>query len=252
MHPVFFTFGPVSVASFGLALALGIAAAVAVTARLAERSGLDRALGADVLFACCVAALLFSRVIYVIASPQVESLRTLLAIGSGGLSGYGALFGAALGGSVVLLRRRAPLLPWFDVAVPGLLLAVAVGRLGCYLEGCDFGVPLTAAAPAWLKRLGSFPQHGDVHPTQLYEAAGALMLAVLSAAARSAQREHGQLLLGAVLGYAALRFLVEGWRGDADRGLLPWLSVNSAFALATALFALAAAAWRPLHRLRST
>lgn len=252
MHPVFFTFGPISVATFGLLLALGIGAAVVVTGRLSERAGLDRALGADALFACCIVALVFSRVTYVVASPQVESLRTVLALGSGGLSGYGALFGAALGASVVLSRRGAPLLPWFDAAVPGVLLAVALGRLGCYLEGCDFGVPLTAVAPPWLKRLGSFPQHGSVHPTQLYEGAGALALAVLSAAARSAQRAHGQLLLGAVLGYAALRFSVEGWRGDGDRGLLPWFSVNSAFALATALGALGAAAWRPFQRLRST
>ena len=83
--------------------------------------------------------------------------------------------------------------------MPALALGTVLTRIGCYLYGCDFGTPLGACAPGWLKALGTFPRwhHDDlhvygspawlhhvdryglardssaslpVHPTQLYEA----------------------------------------------------------------------------------
>jgi phosphatidylglycerol:prolipoprotein diacylglycerol transferase len=140
---------------------------------------------------------------------------------------------------------------WFDVAALGALLTVAVARIGCYVQGCDFGRPLSARAPSWLARLGAFPRptsgesspvwveqvvRGElgrdsaftlpVHPTELYEALGALLLLALLLLRRPVQRRHGELFALATLGYAVLRFTTETVRGDADRGLFWRLSVS--------------------------
>lgn len=266
---------PFQVEPFGLFLALGLMLGVGLSARLGARLGLDRRLGADGLFGALLGALLGARVLYLLGARAPVSLSLWLSLGEGGLSGYGALLGATLGG-LLAFRVHALRKPehdlalgtraWFDVAALGALVTVAVARLGCYLSGCDFGRPLTAQAPAWLARLGTFPRspfalsspvwveqvsRGElgrdstftlpVHPTELYEAVGALLLLGTLFARRRVQRHHGELFLFAIVGYALLRFATESVRADPDRGLLLRLSVSQWCALLSAppaLFAL--------------
>lgn len=263
---------PLHVEPFGLFLALGLALGVGLSAELGTRLGLDRRLGAEGLFGALLGALLGARALYLLGARAPASPALWFALAEGGLSGYGALFGAYCGGLLAFhaYRIRHPELalaggtrPWFDLAALGTLLAIAIARLGCYVQGCDYGRPLSARAPAWLARLGAFPRpKGDasspvwieqvlrgelgrdsaftlpVHPTELYEALGALLLLALLLWRRRVQRRHGELFLFATVGYALLRFLTETVRGDADRGLLLRLSVSQWCALGSAALAL--------------
>jgi phosphatidylglycerol:prolipoprotein diacylglycerol transferase len=115
------------------------------------------------------------------------------------------------------------------------------------LFGCDFGKPLPPAAPGWLKRLGTFPrwpsdlldgagspawlQHVDqrglsvsslsslaVHPTQLYESLAGGVLLLLLWRVRQARRFSGQSFFAFGFGYGYLRFWLELWRDDNERG----------------------------------
>jgi phosphatidylglycerol:prolipoprotein diacylglycerol transferase len=263
---------PIHVEPFGLFLALGLALGVGLSAGLGRKAGLDRRLGAEGLFGALLGALLGARVLYLLGAHVPAQPAHWFALSEGGLSGYGALFGACLGGVLALRRHRArrtePLLPhearsWLDVAALGALLTACVARLGCYLQGCDFGRPLSERAPRWLARLGTFARpaseasspvwaeqvlHGDlgrdsaftlpVHPTELYEALGALLLLAVLLFRRRVQRQHGELFVFATLGYAALRFATEIVRGDADRGFVWRLSVSQWSAVLSALLAL--------------
>ncbi|HWA76877.1 MAG TPA: prolipoprotein diacylglyceryl transferase family protein [Polyangiaceae bacterium] len=262
---------PFHVEPFGLFLALGLVLGVGLSARLGARAGLDRRLGAEGLFGALVGALLFARLLYLLGSRAPASLPLWFALGEGGLSGYGALLGATLGGLLAFrvhgLRRPELDLArgaraWLDQGAIGALVTVAVARLGCYLSGCDFGRPLTARAPGWVARLGTFPRSSSspvwveqvlrgelgrdsaftlpVHPTELYEALGALLLLAALFARRRVQRQHGELFLLAIVGYALLRFTTESLRGDADRGLLLRLSVSQWCALLSAPLSLVA------------
>jgi phosphatidylglycerol:prolipoprotein diacylglycerol transferase len=123
------------------------------------------------------------------------------------------------------------LLGWLDAAAPGFVLGVAVTRVGCWLEGCDFGRNWSAP-PAWFARLGTFPAgsrawleqviEGElsasaahalpVHPAQLYEAAGAIGLLAIVLFARGRKRRAGQLALISLGGYWVLRVAVDTWR----------------------------------------
>ncbi len=252
---------PIHVEAFGLFLALGLAVGLALTTRLADRSGGSREDGAQLLFAAGVGALLGARALYVLGSPERESLLQSVALFRGGLSGYGALLGAAAGAA---WRARGGLQGsvrgWFDWSAPGAVLAAAIARLGCHLTGCDFGRPLSDAAPRWLERLGTVtrgslespapvwlsqvasgrlgsdaPQSLPAHPVALYEAALLLLLLAALLWLRRVQRSAGQVAVLATLGYASVRALTEQWRADADRGVLPWLTVNVYCALASAL-----------------
>jgi phosphatidylglycerol:prolipoprotein diacylglycerol transferase len=217
--------GSFVIEAFGLALALGLALGWTVASRLGRANGLDSSIGADALVGLGAGAFVGARLLYVLGSPERESAREILAFGAGGLSGYGAWIGGVAVAAALLHRRKQPLLPWGDVGAPGALLATSVTRLGCYVAGCDFGEAFAAPAPS--------AAGGALHPTQLYEAFGALVLFVGCLWVRRLQRRHGTVFQLALVGYALLRLVVEPFRGDADRGFWIWMSVTSWCAWAT-------------------
>ncbi|MEO6602984.1 MAG: prolipoprotein diacylglyceryl transferase family protein, partial [Polyangiaceae bacterium] len=196
--------------SYGAMLCASIVAGWFLTLGLGARAGLPRELLANTYFVTAIAALVGSRVLYVLTNlHEFHDLFDVLAVRRGGLVAYGGFLGGFLGSWGYLRRRGVALLPWGDIAVPSLACGLCLTRIGCYLFGCDFGKPLSAAAPGWLKRLGTFPrwpsdvldgagspawlQHVDlrglsvssrvslpVHPTELYESlVGALLLGML-------------------------------------------------------------------------
>lgn len=234
--------------SYGAMLCASIVVGWFLTLGLGVRAGLPRELLANCYFVTAIAALVGSRVLYVVTNlAEFRDWFEVLAVRRGGLVAYGGFLGGFLGSWWYLHRRGVPVLPWADVAVPSLASGLLLTRIGCYLFGCDFGKPLSTSAPAWLKRLGTFPrwpsdvldgagspawlQHVDlrglsvsaraslpVHPTQLYESlVGALLLALLWWLGKQ-RRFSGELFLAFTFGYGVLRFLLEIVRDDAERG----------------------------------
>jgi len=225
---------------FGVLLAAGVGLGLLASERLCRAAGLEGARGASAFVAGAIAALVGARLIYVLGSPARESALEVLALGRGGLSGYGALATGSAVFAWVLSRAREPVWAWLDVAGPGLLVSAVLGRLGCLLTGCDFGVPARSAV---LARLGAFPGLAEpAHPTQLYEAALLLARAIASVLGHRVKRRSGQLFVGCVLGYALVRFSLEPLRGDPERGVFRVLTVTQAVALASVVAVLVA--WR--------
>lgn len=133
----------------------------------------------------------------------------------GGLAYYGGFMLAVPVG--FWYAKRANLGAWrlSDVVAPYAALGLFFGRSGCFLAGCCYGKPTSVQ---WGM---TFPQHtGErVHPTQLYEAAGALVLyAFLWLVVRPRKRAHGQVSGALLLGYGALRFGLEFLRDDPRGG----------------------------------
>ncbi|HEY0469630.1 MAG TPA: prolipoprotein diacylglyceryl transferase family protein [Polyangiaceae bacterium] len=234
--------------SYGAMLCASIVVGWFLTLRLGVQNGLPRELLANCYFVTAIAALIGARILYVLTNlHEFRDLWDVLAVRRGGLVAYGGFVGGFLGSYGYLRRRGVALLPWADVAVPSLASGLLLTRIGCYLFGCDFGKPLSPAAPGWLKRLGTFPrwpsdvldgagspawlQHVDtrglsvssqtslpVHPTELYESlVGGLLLLMLWRLGK-ARRFPGESFFAFTFGYGYFRFLLELWRDDNERG----------------------------------
>ncbi len=161
-----------------------------------------------------------------------------------------AYAGAASGGLTLVAVAWGLALPTralFDALAPVAALGLALARIGCFLAGCDYGVPHvgphTVRFPAWAvpgeprAAAASLVDHAAralvpsdavtslaVHPVQLYESLlGLLLFAVL---VRVGPRPNSLRLVVLAAGYAFGRFLLELLRGDPDRGLevlgTPW------------------------------
>ncbi|HSC89677.1 MAG TPA: prolipoprotein diacylglyceryl transferase family protein [Polyangiaceae bacterium] len=175
---------------------------------------------------------------------------------AGGLTYYGGFLGASLAAWFLLRRDRFPFWKAADMAGQMVPLGLCFGRMGCLLGGCCFGKPwdspigvvFPGGSPAShvqaelglldSSMLPSLP----VHPTQLYEAAGALALTLLLVLwLHPRKRYDGQVFVAFVGGYATLRFLLEFARAD-ERGGVAALSTSQWLGVGLGLGAL----W--LHR----
>lgn len=164
---------------------------------------------------------------------------------NGGFTFYGGLIGATWGAWWLFRRDKFPF--WKATDMGGMMVPIGLGygRLGCLLAGCCFGkttdsvvgVVFPGGSPAsdWQAREGLLHDHLQaslpVHPTQLYEAGGAFLLAALGILwVHPNKRYDGQVFAVFLAGYAVLRFAVEFLRSD-DRGGLGYLSTSQWIAL---------------------
>jgi phosphatidylglycerol:prolipoprotein diacylglycerol transferase len=156
-----------------------------------------------------------------------------LRVWEGGLVFYGGVI-AAGAFALRFARREGGSPPGSPISSPLPSRSVTrFGRLGCYAAGCCYGKEVGGAMSEWGVRFppGSvaFEQYTRaglspsaftprLHPTQLYEAAGELVIFTLLLALRGRARSRpGALLLGYLGLYALLRFVVEIFRGDYAR-----------------------------------
>jgi phosphatidylglycerol:prolipoprotein diacylglycerol transferase len=240
--------------SYGVLIAVGLAAGIALAYRQARRQRMDAGRVLDAGFWMIVAGLIGSRIVYGLVNagefarvclhgggaPRsvgavLSDCTRIVAIWQGGLVFYGGVAGAALVG-YRFARREGWSFPMFgDLFAPALALGHAFGRLGCFAAGCCFGkvgggawataFPRGSVAFEELAATGGLPAGWEttpgLHPTQLYEAFGELFIFVALLVLRPRLRKHHGALLVTYLGlYALLRFVVEMFRGDVVRGLV--------------------------------
>ena len=229
MDPVAFTVLGRPIYWYGVMVAAAFLAAVANWSRLARREGRPDGYGSELGFWMMLSGLLGARVAYVLANlgdflpNPVEMLR----IDKGGLIFYGGFIGAALALIVLARLQREPLLRLSDFTVTGLPLGHAIGRVGCFLNGCCYG---SESHLPWCINLDGVCRH----PTQLYESAFNLLLYGLLLFVFARRRKDGQILALYLLVYPAGRFLLELLRGDPR---LHWHGFDVAQELSLALFA---------------
>jgi phosphatidylglycerol:prolipoprotein diacylglycerol transferase len=156
------------------------------------------------------------------------------------------------------MRRHAmPFWRTADLLAPSVALGHFFGRLGCFASGCCWGAEAHGRALGWATRFGpdslvfqeyvargALPVDAQVtpplHPVQLYEAGGDLVLFFALYLFGRRKRWDGQVLCAYLIGYAALRFFIELYRGDAARKfLVAGLSTSQAIALGSAALAIA-------------
>jgi phosphatidylglycerol:prolipoprotein diacylglycerol transferase len=117
------------------------------------------------------------------------------------------------------------MLPALDVLAPSLALGQAFGRIGCYLHGCCYGVPVDAGA--WYGCV--FPANSvpydpnapfpvrpgtPLWPTQLVSSFDLFCIFVILSLFFRHQRRSGEVLALFFILVSAERFTVEFFRGD--------------------------------------
>ncbi|MBW1989561.1 MAG: prolipoprotein diacylglyceryl transferase [Deltaproteobacteria bacterium] len=217
MHPVLFRIGPFTVNTYGFFIAVGFLLGLLVILRDAKRQGIAKERVMDLAFYMLLAGIVASRLAYVALNPErFSDFWEIFRIWNGGLVFYGGFLGAAAVYFVYLKRHEMNMFKTADLLTPAVPLAHAFGRLGCFSAGCCYGEPCDLPwAVTFNHPLTLAPRGVPLHPTQLYGAAGnfAIFLLVYFLV-RPKKRFDGMVFFFYVILYAALRFVIEFFRGD--------------------------------------
>ena len=176
MYPTIFRIGIFDVTSFGVMVAIGALVGLWVFGRELARSGLPTS-GSDAAMAGVFGGLAGAKLLWVAEHLGEEPFRDLL-FSRGGMSWFGGFAGGVLTALMFMWRMRLPIVPMLAASTPALAIGHAIGRIGCFLVGDDYGRPSSLPwAVAFPKGLP--PTDVPVQPTQLYEMAALLVVAWL-------------------------------------------------------------------------
>lgn len=211
MYPTLFQIGPVAIHSFGVMVALAVFVCGYLMGRDARPLGIRSEEIFDFVFWAAVGGIIGARLFFIFLNGEffLENPSEIIMLQRGGLAWQGGfVLGAAA--AIVFLKRKG----WSgwtmaDLGAPYLALGHAIGRIGCFLNGCCYG-----KEAAWGIY---FPVHeAHLHPTQLYEAAALTVLFFLLKAARTRMPRPGQVFAIYVIAASVIRFVVEFFRADHE------------------------------------
>ncbi len=166
----------IPVRGYGLMMLIAVTSSVALAIHRARQVGLADEVIYSLAMWMILPGIIGARIFFVIEysgrffkkdMPIYESLIKVVSLQEGGLVVYGSLIGAVLGLLAFSRVYRLPLLPLTDVTVPSMALGQAIGRLGCFMNGCCFGgecdLPWSVTFPA-----ESPPYHQQLEKGKLY------------------------------------------------------------------------------------
>lgn len=217
MHPVLFRIGGFAVYSYGLFVAMGFLAGMALAIREARRVALDPDKISDLFFWVIIAAIVGSRLLYV--AVEIRSFLSapleIFKIWKGGLVFYGGLILAFMVIVFFIRRKQLPFWITMDVLAPSLAIGQVFGRMGCLFAGCCYGRPADLPWAVTFTDPDSLaPLYVPLHPTQLYEAGAVLLIFLVLMLVREVKRFEGQVMWTYVFLYSVARFVIENYRGD--------------------------------------
>jgi phosphatidylglycerol:prolipoprotein diacylglycerol transferase len=225
MYPEIFHIGLIP--TYGVLVALAFLAALWIAGRLARQAGIPAEPVTNLGIYCALAGIAGAKLMmFLVDWPyykqhpgEVFSLATLRA---GGVF-YGGLL-AAIAIAVWYMRRtRLPGLATADVFAPAIALGHGIGRIGCFMAGCCWGIAcqrpwaVTFRDPAAQELVG-VPLDQPLHPTQLYEAFAEFCIFGFLYWRFHKPHRKGAILAMYMLLYPFARFVVEFFR---DHGVEP-------------------------------
>ncbi len=228
-YPLEFHIGEFTITGFGIVMMLTFLMGGWILDRELRRLRFNAEYAGDMIFAAVIGGIIGAKLWFVVLNGGSLFDRS-------GLVWYGGFFGGTL--AVVLngWRRRVPIRWTAQLVAPVLAGGYALGRVGCFVVGDDYGGPTSlpwgvkfpmGSPPSTAANLRLFHvQVADsiapgtvlaVHPTQLYEVALMLIVFAILWRWRTSPRGTGWLF-GAYLVFAGLeRFFVEILRAKDDR-----------------------------------
>jgi len=145
MLPELFTipFINISIKSYGFMMVLGFLAALLMAKRRAKKMGVAPQIITDFSIMILLAGVIGARLHYILHRWNYygSHLREIFDIASGGLEFLGGFILASLVTAAYFHKKRLPVLKMLDIIAPAVMLGLAFGRIGCFLNGCCYGGP---------------------------------------------------------------------------------------------------------------
>lgn len=229
INRVAFTLFGIPIYWYGIIIALGFIAGIAVATVASKKLGEEDDTAIDIALVCAPLAIVCARLYYVIFKWEEYSrdLASVFDVRSGGLAIYGGIIGAVISAIAYAKIKKKSLLTLLDIGSVGLITGQMIGRWGNFFNQEAFGgnttLPWGMTSNAIKEYLQNLQQSGvdvnpelPVHPTFLYESLWSFMvLGCLLYILYRCYRFKGQMILAYASLYGLGRFWIEGLRTDS-------------------------------------
>lgn len=212
--PLTFNIFGIVISAYGIMIGIGIVAGLFVAIWLGKKRGIQ----IDDIFTLALyaipLAIIGARIYYVIFSDHTYSFLEIFEIWNGGIAILGAVIGGGIGVFLYCLIHKKNFFKIADISAPALILGQAIGRIGCYFNGCCFGVETTDPALQW------FPVSTQIDgvwhlSTYFYESFWCILGFVLLLFLFKKFHATGTVFFSYILIYGIGRCIIETWRGDS-------------------------------------
>lgn len=215
MRPVLIDLGGIEIPSYGLMLALSFVAGIWYVRRKAPKFDIAPALIENLAFYVMVGVIIGGRLLYAAFhwAQYQNDIPGIFRIWEGGMMFFGGLLGGFIIGALYIRKQKLAVLRISDLVAPALGLGLFFTRIGCFLNGCCFGMP---SALPWATRFpadcvaGASPVGTQaLHPVQLYESLFGLALFFLLDRQLGKPARTGALLAQFMIFYGVFRLGID-------------------------------------------
>src|SRR5680860_449632 len=217
MHPILFKIGNTSVESYWFFMILGFIIGGIVVYLETKNKNLNPHKARNLILITIISAFIGSRLgcVFLNFSSYQNNLIRILQFWKGGFSWQGGFIAAFLITFFLILKNNKENLgKWCDSYILGILIGHSIGRIGCFLNGCCYGI--TTNVPWAIKN----PILGDNllrHPTQLYESLSYLLIFFfLIYYSQKIKLKNGSLFFIGTALHSLARFVIEYFRYNED------------------------------------
>ena len=197
MHPIIAKIGPFTIYSYGMMVAIAFLFGIFIAKLEAVRKNIKPDLVYDFSFYLIIGSIIGARAYYILffdVSGLLKNPITIFKIWQGGLSIHGGILAGVVTGLIFSRLKKISFWALADLVSPSIILGQAIGRIGCYLNGCCSGI--------------------NNQPTQIYELGLDFIGFLLLWNLRKKIKFQGGLFLLYLMMYAVIRIIVSRFRAD--------------------------------------
>lgn len=232
MYPILNIY-KIKIPMYGLFITIGIIFALLVILKKSEYMGIKRE---DCFYASLygvIGLIVGGKLLYIITIMDiiVKNISRIFerdyinAIFSGGFVYYGGLMGVILMIYIYSKQYKINFLKLLDCMVLGFPLAYAIGRVGCFMAGCCYGIP--SSFGVYFNNSQVAPHGVKLFPIQLIDAFINLVFFLIFYFKIAKNKKYsGHLIVIYLMFYSIERFILEFFRYDKERGIIFFFSTS--------------------------
>jgi phosphatidylglycerol---prolipoprotein diacylglyceryl transferase len=212
-------YGPLWVQSYGLMIVLGFLLFLFCAYNDSRRARLiDSDTFFNVIFVGLVSAVIGGRLLFIISewSSLSNPWLEIFCVWKGGFVVLGAIIGVIIAVPIYLKMHAVKILKFLDISALYGPLMQAVGRIGCFLAGCCYGVSAQSFVFSVMFKNpdGLAPLGVHLHPTQIYMSLLSFSIFITLFLLKRSLQKPGQSFFLYLVFESIARIGIDFWRGD--------------------------------------
>lgn len=245
-NPIIFSIGTLEIRWYGVMVVLAVIAVIGISLLEAKRTGFPQDMIWDVGLWAVVGGIIGARLLHIIDKWEYYMYHPDQIINFAGLAIWGAVLGALIAIFIYVIVKKISFWQLGDIFAPGAILGQAIGRVGCLVNGCCYGLTCELPFAVIYQNPNSYAPHGvPLYPTQLFHIIWDLIGFGVLWVLRKRLKPQGSLFLVWLVFFGAGDFVIHFFReGEPFLFGLPQAQVIDIAVMIVAVFLLALRAVR--------